>query len=132
MKSMSELRSKHFRVLYHLNYYDGPISGVCLWNGETHYFECRDPDSMSRTYIVYKTPSTDMDIISKNHELFSKYVGTHTEYDENGRRHYNLRPYSSHKKFYENQSQSFHTLKFDIRKKYLESWEILGRFKSPF
>lgn len=41
MKSMRELRQENpnFRVLYHINYWDLPISGVCLWNGKKQYFD---------------------------------------------------------------------------------------------
>ncbi len=41
MKSMRELRKENpnFRVLYHTNYWDGPLSGVCLWDGKKQYFD---------------------------------------------------------------------------------------------
>jgi hypothetical protein len=41
IKSMMELRKENpdFRVLYHNDYWDGPISGVCLWNGSKQYYD---------------------------------------------------------------------------------------------
>ena len=45
MKSIRELREEskgETRILYHLNYWDGPISGVCLYNGQRCYFNTID------------------------------------------------------------------------------------------
>jgi hypothetical protein len=38
---MMELRLENpdFRVLNHSNYWDGPISGVCLWDGKKQYYD---------------------------------------------------------------------------------------------
>jgi len=42
MKSLDNLReesSGNTRILWHASYWDGPISGVMLWNGEMCWFE---------------------------------------------------------------------------------------------
>jgi len=42
MKEMKQLRLEsngETRVLYHMNFWDGPISGVCLYNGKKCYFD---------------------------------------------------------------------------------------------
>ena len=41
MKSMKQLRQEYpdTKVLYHLNYWDGAISGVCIYKGQRQYFE---------------------------------------------------------------------------------------------
>lgn len=31
---------KEVRMLYHLNYWDGALSGVCEWRGRRYYFNC--------------------------------------------------------------------------------------------
>lgn len=162
MKSMRELRQENpnFRVLYHCNYWDGPISGVCLWNGKKQYFDifhwefysydeenwsewekfCKENDIKihfyedneygivyytDRIYAVYDTPDDVMRVMEKRDELFCKYVGTHCNYDESGRREVgNLRPYSEHDKFYKADIE-----KPNIRK---EEWTILGKFVYPF
>ena len=42
MKELKENSNGNTRVLYHLNYYDGPISGVCLFEGKKYYFDTID------------------------------------------------------------------------------------------
>jgi hypothetical protein len=42
MKTLKELREEskgQTRMLWHSNYWDGPLSGVMLWNGEKMWFE---------------------------------------------------------------------------------------------
>ena len=111
----------------------------CIENG--HEIDERERTEIYtiRVYAIYKTPKDQMDIIQENHDLFKKYVGSHTDYDENGNRGIgariplrpdhpedigHLRPYSEHDKFY----------KADKRKEKidLENWEILDRFTYPF
>ena len=53
MKSMKEFREEsngQTRVLYHLNYWDGPISGMCLYNGKLCYFDVVD-EIITKTYM---------------------------------------------------------------------------------
>ncbi len=174
MISMKELRLKdpNYRILYHMNFWDGVLSGVCLWDGERHYFsmiqedhECeimsdedwkdwcdycitnnieidnedRNVYSTERIFAVYDTPDSVMEIIEENHNLFREYVGTHTDYDENGKRGHgariplhpdhpedigDLKPYSEHDKFYKSDRKQ---AKID-----LENWKIIGNFIYPF
>jgi hypothetical protein len=58
MKIMKQLREDskgETRLLYHLNYWDGPISGVCLYNGKKCYFsalrDIYDEDDMKTAKI---------------------------------------------------------------------------------
>lgn len=44
-KTMKELRSisnGDTRILYHIDYWDGPVSGVCLFNNKKCYFDTID------------------------------------------------------------------------------------------
>ena len=161
MKTMKELRQENpnYRVLYHLNYWDGALSGVCLWNGKKCYFNTIHEDTWSymeewsdwekyciendinihisddndgeilyytdRIFAVYEAPEEEMNIIQENHDLFRKYVGTHTDYNENGYKGCgDLRPYSEHGKFYNVERKQ---AKID-----LENWNLLGKFTYPF
>lgn len=59
MKSIDELREEsngHTRLLYHLDYWDGPHSGVMLWDGERAYF------SSYGDYEITKIPFDKNDI----------------------------------------------------------------------
>lgn len=82
--------------LYHLAYWDGPLSGACLWRGERFRFECvadelvptggrdedGDPeyDSVRTFHLVRLTPE-EWAAEDERHALFREHVGTHTDYD---------------------------------------------------
>lgn len=160
MKDLKELREEskgNTRMLWHHDYWDGPISGVILWDNEMCWFsqkgddiyikkeiseeekleliEMSKKDNISlddsdfydyehwREYDVYKVPDEIMNDIVFNHELFKKYVGDHTDYDENGLRPIGkLRPRELHSKFYERKEEK--NVKLD-----LVNWRIIGEFK---
>ena len=174
MKEMRETTNGQTRALYHLNYWDGPISGVCLYNGKKCYFDTieevndkillndkeweiyqkemleYDPDykfneddrwewDCYRIYGIYETPEDVMEILEENHELFCKFVGTHTDYDMNGKRGVgaripmrpdhpedigDLRPYTDHDKFYKAERRQ---PKMDK-----DNWTILEKFVTPW
>lgn len=179
MKRLKELREEtggQTRMLWHNNYWDGPISGMMLWDGEMRWFqmfdetweEClipgdewkewveyyrekygKDPDEedriehdRTRKYRVYVLPEEVKKAIIHNHELFRKYVGIHTDYDEKGCRYLGegyLRPYSEHSKFYNSKKSNnlfvrwfpFLFKKQDIKMEYswnLDSYEVVGEF----
>lgn len=169
---MKELRQENpeYGVLYHLNYWDGALSGVCLWNGKKQYFDviheekksfyddwpewekyCRENDIeifddeddgeiyyyTDRIFGVYDTPNDVMEILDENHELFRKYVGTHTDYID-GKRGVgariplrpdhpedigDLRPYDQHDNFYKAERRQAN---IDIKK-----WKLIGHFNYP-
>lgn len=174
-KSLKELRLETnglTRLLYHMNYWDGPLSGVMLWQGERVYFNCikeftiitpwtkeeikdweesckennRNPVdygdyedyNIIRVYAAYRLDNEVMESIDFNHNRFRNYVGTHTDYDENGNRGMgaripvrdnhpedlgSLKPYSMHGEFYN---------KPELLKKYkleLKEENIVGYFE---
>lgn len=95
------------RKLCHFGYWDGPLSGLCLINGERYWFECieewldnnsypEDDDDFEapwyRRYLIWKLTDAQQADIDARHAKFQRMVGTHTDYDENGHRsnfHYN-------------------------------------------
>jgi hypothetical protein len=159
MKTLKEFREEsngNTRMLWHHDFWDGPITGVILWNGEYCWFnqieEVNIETPMSeedkteyikyceqngykwdkyvfvdyesyRIYNVYRMPRTVMKAIIFNHSLFKYYVGTHTEYDNDGLRHRNLRPSFMHEVFYANRSEH---KKVDLN---LNTREVIGTFK---
>lgn len=100
---------KSIKLLWHSNYWDGPISGVCEIDGEKFWFnqfpvsedgelfvkhinESFDPNDedsydydVVRFYKIYRLPQMTMNDITFNHELFRKYIGHHTDYVNNKR-----------------------------------------------
>lgn len=139
MKNLDDLRietSGKTRLLWHSNYWDGPHSGLMLWDGEKAWFNSYDEkfytvelssdeivemfnnepneyweeedffDYVSVRYFnVYHIDTRTLKELEDNHELFRTYVGTHTDYDFDGNRNHNLRPYGEHKKFYKNKNE---------------------------
>lgn len=156
LKDLREETKGLTRMLWHHDYWDGPRSGVMLWNGEKCWFsihqECNIPIKLTkediedfhianltretpftieewkdydfyREFKVYRVPEETMEAITYNHELFSKYVGTHTNYDENGCRHHNLAPYTDHGNFYNDRNSHKH---YDLD---LSKCKIVGIFR---
>lgn len=76
-----------------------------------------------REFKVYRIPEETMQAITHNHELFCKYVGTHTNYDESGSRHHELAPYSDHDKFYNDRNSHKH-YELDLSK-----CKVVGMFR---
>ena len=51
------------RILWHADYHDGPLSGMCLFMGDKHWFVCvgQDPGGLW-TYILFKLTSEQIRI----------------------------------------------------------------------
>src|ERR1044072_618005 len=85
------------RYLWHLNYWDGPLSGICVHEDRKHRFECiaelwlrhgepdedgeQDFDSY-RVFIVVELTDDDIATADTNHKAFQDHVGLHTDYDQ--------------------------------------------------
>jgi hypothetical protein len=109
------------KKLCHFNYWDGPLSGLCLINGNKYWYECveewldnnRYPDDDDdfeppwyRRYLIWKLTDEQLAAIEARHAKFQRMVGTHTDYSEDGKErgrfHYNetVTP-ETFKQFYE-------------------------------
>lgn len=185
MKRLTELReesSGQTRMLWHSSFWDGPQSGMMLWEGEMAWFSLFDekhdevlmPEEdwkewvdyykekygeepneedrveyeRTRFFKVYRLPVDVKDAIIHNHIRFQKYVGLHTDYDENGRRGRgassskdlgDLRPYNMHAKFYNAKSSNSWLVKLfpflfkkeDTHINYewdIKKYEVIGEF----
>lgn len=89
------------RKLYHLGYWDGPLSGMCLVDGQKYFFECieewldnnsypEDDDDFEapwyRRYLLWRLTEEQLTSLEERHAKFQRMVGRHTDYDENGKR----------------------------------------------
>jgi hypothetical protein len=99
------------RWVYHTGYYDGPLSGmVRLSDGREVWAEmieeCGEDQghcSFFRRFQLWQLTDHQYDIEARRHADFQRYVGGHTDYDENGRRDLSLvRPQEQWAPFYEN------------------------------
>lgn len=102
------------RLLYACNYYDGPLSGRCIVDGEEYWFELHkdheicvpvedDDDSFVRLRIFDLIKLTPEQEAQEKYwrDLFERHVGTHWLYDENNKKIGEMGPVESHHLFYD-------------------------------
>jgi hypothetical protein len=86
------------RMLWHISYWDGPLSGLCLYEGRMHWFQIKgdlEPDQEKREFEIIALTDEQIRAEEEHHALWVKYVGSHCDYDENNQRAIgNLRPKS--------------------------------------
>lgn len=64
-------------ITYICDYYDGPMSGHCLVNGELHWFKIADDSEWNtRELLVYPLAPDDKAFELRTRELFEQHVGT--------------------------------------------------------
>jgi len=87
---------ENVQILWHLDYWDGPLSGVLLHENEICYFDlleefvsvAEDPDDIDteydfgwyRKYNVYKLTDDDKIRLITTHALWQGHMGLHTDY----------------------------------------------------
>lgn len=69
-------------MLWHNGYWDGPLSGVALYDGEMVYFDMAEENDFNgnRMYNVYKLYEDEKEYLLSSHEKFRKKVGSHTDH----------------------------------------------------
>ncbi len=78
---------EHVRKLWHCDYWDGPLSGICIVDGRRLFFKCVSEDvSRNREFVLLQLSQEQLAEEIQWHELFREHVGTHTDYDENNKR----------------------------------------------
>jgi len=109
-------------MLWHTDYWDGPLSGLCIWNGEKYWFhnvfeehfEAREDHQCSqqnRYYCLFMLTPQELQEKEYWHGEFRKYVGNHSDYDEDGQRAGTIHPQSEHYKFYNRYKDHVETFK---------------------
>ncbi len=102
--SIAQVSKSSVRILWHHGYWDGPLSGACTFNGERFWFSCFCEGVRHRKFVILRLNEEQWEEIDFRHRMFQDYVGTHTDYDENGRREIgkDLKPLveSDHNRFY--------------------------------
>lgn len=67
-------------ILWETDYYDGPLSGVLLYQDEKHWFECEGAvTNRDRYYLIYKLSPDQIKAEEERHEYFQKYTGTESD-----------------------------------------------------
>ena len=81
---------KDIKMKWCLDYYDGPLSGICEIDDRHHYFKfiqesvksLDDICSNVRVYGIYQLTDKEIERETYWHDEFRKWVGTHTDYNE--------------------------------------------------
>jgi hypothetical protein len=76
------------RLLWHVDYWDGPLRGLAHHNGRDYWFakEVEDPDDSPTEWRFFLYPLTDeeLEVEHEEHRRYQKYFGRHDDYDANG------------------------------------------------
>ena len=70
-------------MMWHENYYDGPISGVAKYHGEYVWFEMTEEDYETghREFGLYHMTPEKMGEVFRRHREFQRCVGYHCDHD---------------------------------------------------
>lgn len=68
--------------LWHLSYYDGPLSGIVACRGRHFYVRHVYYDDRM-WWVAYALTDEEWETESARHKAFEAHVGTHTNYSEN-------------------------------------------------
>jgi hypothetical protein len=93
------------RLLWHVDFWDGPRSGMLLYRGEERWFELvaeGDEAGWYRRFVVLRLSPEQHAEERRWHDLFRQHVGLHTDYDPQGQRPVGaLRPRAQWQGFYD-------------------------------
>jgi len=72
------------QMLWHNGYYDGPLSGMAMYNDEHVWFDCiNETDYGDRIFALYRLDEKTKDEMYRRHRLFQELVGYHCDHDPN-------------------------------------------------
>lgn len=91
-------RADDVKILYADSWWDGPLSGMCQYNGESLYFNYIGGDDLY-LYIACRLTPDQLQSEAERHNDFVKYVGDHYCFTEDGSR--NIKPPSEWHQFYD-------------------------------
>jgi hypothetical protein len=86
------------RLLWYWDEWCGVLSGMCLYQGERYWFEATDPLDETMKFVfprrmgLYRLSLEELRVQEEIHQQFQRYVGMHTDYDENEQLHRPVRP----------------------------------------
>jgi len=76
-KDYPKLPEDDFKYLWDADWYDGPLSGVCLYKGREHWFHWiaeSDNTSGYRIYVIVELTDKEIEYYHYWHNLFLKHV----------------------------------------------------------
>jgi hypothetical protein len=112
-RDLPRIASEAVTLLWHDDFWDGPLSGLLLWQGERCWFQMREeyeppegaetaPWPWYRRYLVIRLTPDQLREEEYWHDLFRKCIGTHTDYRSDGQREVGaVHPKEQHAEFYD-------------------------------
>jgi hypothetical protein len=102
-RQLPQIDERDVRLLWHNDYYDGPLNGILLYQGKMCWFqifhalrtdevrsrEDKDGIAWNDHFVRYLLVELSEEQVKEEkywHELFQKKVSTRSDYDENGHR----------------------------------------------
>jgi hypothetical protein len=103
---LSQVPKIKVRFLWHNNWWDGPLAGMCEYKDQMYHYHCHHENYKRtakywRKYGVFKLTPEELADELKWHQLFVEKVGDHFDCDEGRRRRSELKPYHLHHEFYD-------------------------------
>lgn len=90
LNELPKVKWHDLRILWHCGYWDGPRSGLLSYKDIKYWFQVFDePDDATifRRFLIIELSTEQVREEEQWHDLFRQKVGTHTDYDESGKRH---------------------------------------------
>lgn len=111
-----------YKLLWHDDYWDGPVQGMLEYKGEKLYFMMhkdgeykKGTDSFTlRTFTVYKLKP---DILARQmdwHKLFQRLVGTHTDYENETSGKFSAQTHPNWESFFERKKKEYDPIEPDL------------------
>lgn len=98
MKRALDLPRVTAQILWTHGYYDGPLSGMVLYEGRMCWFSTHDDPSLpKRRYFLYDLEDWEIRVVVTRHMEFEMLVGTHNCYHAPGK----VKDRDTHMKYYD-------------------------------
>lgn len=84
-RTLPQIPRADVSLLWHCDYWDGPITGLLLWHGERLWFQMIDESGENeaawyRRFLLIRLSEQQLRDETWWHELFRQHVGTHNDY----------------------------------------------------
>lgn len=104
-RALPQIPRADVSLLWHSDFWDGPITGLLLWCGERLWFQMIDESGENeaawyRRFLLVRLSEQQLHDEEWWHELFRQHVGTHTDYNRADGDPGTVHPQSQHAKFY--------------------------------
>lgn len=113
---------KNVKFIFPNSHYDVPLNGMAMYENKKYWFEITNTTVKSKKciYGLYAISDEEIKAEEQLHQLFRKYVGTHLDRDEYGKRCGTVKDQKLWNKFY------------DVARKYVrpnyDQREPIGKF----